>query len=196
VSRFLDGLDRVTVRLAETRDHFDDAITVRRAVYTQEKGWRSEDILIEEADSNETLFVGYMDGAPVASARLVSGSTVFEVEDHVDLSAYRALARCAEIERLALLPSRRHLLAAPAMFRAFYRYSLREGIRFIVASAPESTWKLYESIGFQCVAGPFWFEPRCWGRAYVLDFEEAAREWHENRPSLAECFERPVEGIG
>lgn len=172
------------------------AYEIRRRVYCDEVGKLTPEGVVDDYDNRAARFVAGIDGVWVSSARMVFGDA-FEMEKYFDLSEFRRQGRCAEINRFAVLPDYRRSVAAYGMFRGFYRYAIKNGIRFFcIVTTPENC-RMYRHMGFKKIGGPAYYEElHCNHDAYVLDLDQALYEWRENRPSILEQFLKPIEGIG
>lgn len=173
------------------------AYEIRRRVYCHEVGKLTPEGVIDDYDNRAVRFVAGIDGEWVSSARMVFGEAAFEMEKYFDLSEFRKQGSCAEINRFAVLPDYRRSVVAYGMFRGFYRYAIKNRIRFFcIVTTPENC-RMYRHMGFKKIGGPIYYEEvHCDHDADVLDLDQALDEWRENRPSILEQFLKPIEGIG
>lgn len=189
-------MDGISIKVASTDRLLDAAYTIRRCVYCDELGWRAEDELIDDVDDGSTHFIAESDSDWIASARMVNPETRFEMEKYFDLGEYRRQGTCVELGRLAVLHRHRKPLVAVAMFRAFYRYALSNGIEyFCVAGTLDN--RLYRTLGFQQVGDPFLHgDVGQMTIPYVLHLPTGIKRLCRRTPRLGEYFLKPIEGIG
>lgn len=192
----LDGLDSVTVRIARDEQTRRTAYSIRKAVYCDELEWHTEARLVDDADDHSTHFLAGTEGTWVASSRMVMPEHTFVMERYIALDDYRAQGDCVELGRLAVLPRHRSTLVPIAMFRAFYRYAIGQGIRFFCVTGTLDN-HLYSRLGFTEVGEPFFNQDV--GQVttpYVLDLDAAPTIWARRRPRMLGYFMQPVEGLG
>lgn len=173
------------------------ALEIRREVYSS-AGKPRLTYVLDQFDDRATHFLGSIEGRWVSSARMITNEDQFEMTAFFDLKPFLRMGKCAEIARFAILPGHRNSAVAYAMFRGFYRFALKLGIRyFCIAAMPEQVGHMYEHIGFSKVSDSVMFgEFHALHSAYVLDIDAALDEWSANRPRLLEYFLQPIEGIG
>ena len=149
-------------------------------------------------DERATQFLGGIGQNWVASARMVTDHSDFEMEKYFDLSHLRSRGKCAEINRFAILPDYRGKAIAYAMFRGFYRYAMAQNIRyFCIVSVPGKNSEMYKQLGFSKLADTVMYEELKQPHdAYVLDLEAALDQWQVTRPRILEYFLKPIDGIG
>jgi len=191
------ALDRVKVEIVRTPEQFQAAMDVRSAVYVDDIHWLTPETLVDRWDDRCVQFIGTVDGRAVTSGRLNDNPSGFEIEQYMDLGSLRANGGCAELSRLSVLPEWRRSMAAMSMFRAFYRYAQGRGIRHFCITLTPNNLRMYESLGFTYIGGPFQNELLGVNHAvYCLDLEQASVDWRKQRPRIADQFEQPLDGIG
>lgn len=190
------GILTVDVVLADDGNR-PAALDIRREVYCS-IGKLDPASLSDGFDDRAAHFLGGVGGKWVSSARMVSDDGEFEMERYFDLSRYRALGRCAEINRFAILADFRGSAVAYAMFRGFYRYAIANSIRFFcIVATPGPNSRMYRHIGFSQFGDTVLYqELHALHDAYVIDLEAALPQWREKRPRIVEYFLQEVDGIG
>lgn len=188
-------------RVELTRDgKISNALDIRRRVYCS-IGKLDPGSVQDEFDARATHFIG-SNGANgnqwVSSARMVADGGGFEMERYFDLSQFRIKGRCAEINRLAILPDFRCSAVAYGMFRGFYRYALANNIRyFCIVATPGFNSRMYLHLGFVQIGGTVMYkELNELHNAYVLDLNKGIDELRVKNPKIHECFLKPIDGIG
>jgi N-acyl-L-homoserine lactone synthetase len=194
---FLNRLDAFEVSIAQTPSQFGRAMAIRRRVYVDEMRWRKRQDLVDSWDALAVHFVVNLNGHAIASGRMVPETVTFEGECCFEIADIRSQGPVCEIGRMCVLAEHRRSLAAIALFRGFYRYSLAHGARFFFVTGAHHVDRLYRSLGFSVIGGPTWYEPCGYiAKAYVLDLNAALGDWAKRRPRMLEYFLQPIEGIG
>ena len=126
------------IRRVETQADMDDALSVRRAVFIEEQGVAEEDE-IDAADrdggwlGNVIQMVLYLDGAPIATGRLL----------HDDLHP-----EVAHIGRVAVLKAHRNAGRGRALMLALQDAARERGYHKITLAAQLHAVLFYESLGY------------------------------------------------
>lgn len=174
-----------------------NALDIRRRVYCP-IGKLEPSSVQDEFDDRATHFIGANGNKWVSSARMVADGGFFEMERYFDLSHFRRKGRCAEINRLAILPEYRCSTVAYGMFRGFYRYALANNIRyFCIVATPGFNSRMYLHLGFIQIGDTVVYkELNELHNAYILDLKKGIDELRVKNPKIHECFLQPIDGIG
>ncbi|MFA6233127.1 MAG: hypothetical protein WC824_02910 [Bacteroidota bacterium] len=153
----------------------------------------------DEYDDDAIQIIAHRDGNALATARVLLDTFHFEIEQDEPMTDYREKGRCAEVSRLAVVPSARHSLVLVALFRAFFQVWLREEVRYVFCGVTTdcAAAKMYESMGFTRMPGLH--HKLCYKKDFcimVIDVQESMDVWRLKRPAMLQYILQPIEKYG
>lgn len=191
-----DAILNVDITIAKT-GQLTEVFDIRQEVYCS-MGKLDIGNLRDRFDDRAIHFLGKVNDQLVSSARVIADDGDFEMEKYFNLSPFRKNGKCAEINRLAILPKFRGSMVAYAMFRGFYRFALAKNIRyFCIVATPGRNSRMYQNIGFVQIGNTVLYnELHCPHNAYVLDLYNALDLWKARRIRIIDYLAQPIRGIG
>lgn len=129
-----DGLD---VEVVRSDEHYEDALSVRYAVFVEEQDV-PEDLEVDEYEDEAVHFVGYLDGDPVAAARL----------REYDESA-------AKVERVAVAAAHRGEGFGAEIMREVEGVAAARGYERVTLHSQTHAAPFYDRLGYQRVGEEF-----------------------------------------
>jgi predicted GNAT family N-acyltransferase len=130
------------IRRIDPTEHFEDGLSVRRAVFIDEQGV-PEDREIDGRDAEATHFVAYDDGRPIGVARL---------REYTEGSSTN---NAAKIERVAVLEECRGAGVGRKLMDAAEESALSAGYDTIVLHAQLPVVDFYTRLGYEPTGEPF-----------------------------------------
>lgn len=177
-------------------EEMEECLAVRRQAYLP-LGKLTIETVSDDFDHSCVHFLIREEGIPVASARM-NLTDSFELERHFDTRTFRTQGRCAEINRLSLLPSKQGTGTSKQMFRALFRYAKTKGVDyFLIVACPGREAQLYEKLlGFQKVAGPLFYEELRTEHVFMaLEINKQYERFAYTNPGMHSLLGTPIPGI-
>ncbi|EXJ14164.1 GNAT family N-acetyltransferase [Imhoffiella purpurea] len=192
---------KIRVTRVETPETREQALSVLRSTYRDEKRWVIEaESQLPESDLNESQiswFVALRDEEPVGVLRIhyqppVAQYREYEIDlldQRIDVDQFLRTNRIAEIGRFAIVPScRRNLMIAVALMRAATRETVERGFTHYITDVfendPHSPYGFHTRVmGFAAVATHERGELRCASRriTLILDLKAAYQRLRRSR---------------
>ncbi|MFF9690820.1 GNAT family N-acetyltransferase [Streptomyces sp. NPDC014623] len=178
----------VAYRIARTDAERADVILLRDAVYVRDQGRLADTAdtaaTFDRFDGTAEYIVGYLDGAPVGTVKVIPDSpSGLPCDDTVDLSPLRPGNRLVEFGHLMTLPKLRHQEIGMALMRQALVHGVRaHGATHIIGDFfvddSGGLRSFYQDIGFVALGEPYTderFRGAPLSLVAALDVLEAAR---------------------
>jgi Acetyltransferase (GNAT) domain len=154
------------IEAIDLRQPCSSSAKLQQTIFINELGFLKE--VGEQADSYESVsarFVARVGDTPVGTLRLVnpqlgSSNTTLPIEAFLDVKPVTKGQPAMEISKFMLLPNYQGRAFCSAMMACCLSYAEQNTIAYAFAFTVPSADKLFEKVGFQAFAKPF-FNPHC-----------------------------------